>query len=208
VPEPLSSASVPPQSYSFNDEPSLDLESAAGASPEASSGAPNACLPLDAPAEAAVCSASTKLVQNFIRKDTALLEAASPRSSPSPTVPPVLSVSRDQINLQTGIPRIEAITALGRAQLTVGIDVLNVSGHFGVRNEDGSHGANVGLGANLLGAEVNIDYQGWSLTVGVAASIGGSVSSGEGRDVDADGLAERCFKMSLGPLTLGECDEL
>jgi hypothetical protein len=46
VPEPLSSASVPPQSYSFNDDPSLDLESAVDALPKAASAAPNACLPL------------------------------------------------------------------------------------------------------------------------------------------------------------------
>jgi hypothetical protein len=41
-----------------------------------------------------------------------------------------------------------------------------------------------------------------------AASLGASVSSGEGRDLDGDGKAERCFSVSFGPVTLGECDEL
>lgn len=185
MPEPIASASVPPSSLcSFNDDPSLDFESA-GPSDASPSAAPNVCLPLDAPAEAAVCTATTELAQIFMRSDTALGAAASLPSSPTPTVPPVLYARGDQINLQTGIPRIEARAALGSAQLTAGINLLNVNGHFGMRNEDGSHGANVGLGANLLGGEVNIDYEGWSLTVGVAASIGGSVRSGEGRDLDA-----------------------
>jgi len=39
-------------------------------------------------------------------------------------------------------------------------------------------------------------------------SSGAGVSSGEDRDIDGDGVRERCFKGSLGPLTLGFCDEL
>lgn len=208
MPEPVSMSVPPPSFSSLDDDPPLDLESEAGAATAPSNTAPNACLPIEVPSEAAVCSTTSDLVQKFTSNEPAVVAAASPPSSPTPTAPPVLSIGRDQITFQTGIPRIEAHAALGSAQLTAGIDVLNVNGHVGTRNDDGSHGANIGLGATLLGGEVNVDYKGWSLTMGVAASVGGSVSSGEGRDLDADGVEERCFKLSLGPWTLGECDEL
>jgi hypothetical protein len=120
----------------------------------------------------------------------------------------VLNVRPDQVDLQSGIPRLEGHAALGPVQLTAGIDILNASAHLGSLNGDGSRGENIGAAANLLGGELGIAYSGWSLTLGVAASVGASISSGEGRDSDADGVQERCFQMSLGPLMLGECDEL
>jgi len=119
-----------------------------------------------------------------------------------------LVVRPDQLDLHTGIPRIQAQTTLGSVRLSAGVDLLNAGAHLGSLNDDGSRGENIGAGATVLGGELNIDYKGWTLTVGVAASLGGSISSGESRDLDGDGVEERCFAMSLGPFTLGECDEL
>jgi hypothetical protein len=120
----------------------------------------------------------------------------------------VITVRPDQVDLATGIPRVQAHTTLGAAQLTASVDILNANAHLGSLNSDGSRGENIGAGANLLGGEIDIAYKGWSLTLGVAASLGGSISSGDGRDLDGDGVQERCFAMSLGPFTIGECDEL
>jgi hypothetical protein len=119
-----------------------------------------------------------------------------------------MTIRPDQVDLQTGVPRVQGHATLGSVQLTAGVDMLNANAHLGSLNGDGSRGENIGASANLLGGELNIDYKGWSLTLGVAASLGGSISSGEGRDLDGDGIQERCFAMSLGPFTLGECDEL
>jgi hypothetical protein len=85
---------------------------------------------------------------------------------------------------------------------------LNANAHLGSQNGDGSQGENVGAMATGIGVDGTVEYSGWSLTVGLSASLGASVSSGEGRDLDGDGKAERCFSVSFGPLTLGECDEL
>jgi hypothetical protein len=114
----------------------------------------------------------------------------------------------DQVNLQVGLPRLESHRTLGPAHLTGGIDVLNANAHLGSQNSDGSQGENVGAMATGIGVDGTVEYSGWSLTVGLSASLGASVSSGEGRDLDGDGKAERCFSVSFGPVTLGECDEL
>ncbi|HWZ87950.1 MAG TPA: hypothetical protein VNW92_03845 [Polyangiaceae bacterium] len=93
---------------------------------------------------------------------------------------------------------------------------LNVSGsadaatlriNLGERNDDGSTGANVAALATLGGAELTVEHSGWSGTFGLSASLGAAVSSGT-RDVDGDGVPERCFKASIGPATLGVCTEL
>jgi hypothetical protein len=160
------------------------------------------------PTEPAVSSAASPLAQKFLRNEQAAFVAASPSPPSSPPAPGVLTLRPDQLDLQTGIPRIQSHASVAGVQLTAGVDSLNANAHLGSLNDDGSRGENIGAGANLLGGELNIDYKGWSLTLGVAASLGGSISSGEGRDIDADGVQERCFKMSLGPFTLGECDEL
>ena len=78
--------------------------------------------------------------------------------------------------------------------------------HLGSQNSDGSKGENIGAMATAVGLEATAEYSGWSLTAGLSLSAGASVSSGE-RDVDHDRRPERCFEVSFGPLTLGECDE-
>ena len=154
------------------------------------------------------CSAVTVLVQKFPPTGQPALIAGSPLPNAAGAAPVVLTVRPDQLDLQAGTPRLQAHAKLGNVQLTASVDVLNANAHLGSLNGDGSRGENIGAGATLLGGELNIDYKGWSLTLGMAASVGGSISSGKGRDIDADGVPERCFVMSLGPYTLGECDEL
>jgi len=114
----------------------------------------------------------------------------------------------DQVNLQVGLPRLERHTTIGGVHLFGGLDVLNANAHLGSQNDDRSQGENVGAVATGIGLEATAEYSGWSLTAGLSASLGASVSSGEERDLDGDGKSERCFKLSFGPLTLGECDEL
>jgi hypothetical protein len=88
------------------------------------------------------------------------------------------------------------------------VDLLRAELHLGSQNADASQGENIGAMATGVGLEITAEYSGWSLTAGLSASLGASVSSGEGRDRDHDGKLERCFAVSFGPLTLGECDEL
>ena len=212
MPDPIpSSCFSPALTFNFDDELSLANES----EPAAAAGTPNACLRFEADSEAAASSAASSagsaLAQRFSSNDQTAFVAASPAPSTSASAaasPGVLTVRPDQVDLQAGIPRLQGHATLGGVRLTAGIDILNANAHLGSRNGDGSRGENIGAGASLLGGELNIDYRGWSLTLGVAASLGGSISSGDSRDVDTDGVPERCFAMSLGPFTLGECDEL
>lgn len=204
MPGPVTSSSAPTDPASnFDDDPSLTCQAA----PIASSTLASA---VGAPSDGSTAppSGTSALVQKFSRNDQRSLEAASPPTHSTTAPPAVLTVRPDQVDLTTGIPRVQARTTLGAARLTASVDILNANLHLGSLNGDGSRGENIGAGANLLGGEIDIAYKGWSLTLGVAASLGGSISSGEGRDLDADGVQERCFAMSLGPFTIGECDEL
>lgn len=197
MPDPVASASAWPEPIcKFEDEPALALDP------------PPTGSPANLRTEPAPASVTSALVQKFARSDQPMLVAPSPTPASSPAAPPVLTVRPDQVDLQTGMPRVVAHATWGDVQLTAGVDILNANAHLGSLNSDGSRGENIGAGASLLGGELSIDYKGWSLTVGVAASLGGSISSGDSRDLDADGVRERCFAMSLGPFTLGECDEL
>ena len=144
---------------------------------------------------------------------TALLASSASPAAPPPTIatpsgPPLLTVRPDQIDVQTGIPQFVNHGAIGNLHVTAKGDFLNAGAHIGSLNEDGSRGENEGVSANLVNGEVTLDYSGWSFSLGLGVSLGGSIASGEGRDLDKDGVPERCFKMTLGPLTLGECDEL
>jgi hypothetical protein len=208
--DPVSSSSVFTSSFdgmSSCDDSSSLCQGPTAPVPASGVASANACeLPND-PAEAAVPSASSALVQKFTNNDYGTFIAASP-SMAAPSGPPALTVRPDQLDVQTGLPRLERHATLGGLHVTADVDLLNASAHLGSLNEDGSRGETVGAGANLLNAELTLDYRGWSLSVGVGASLGGSIASGEGRDLDADGVSERCFKMTLGPFTLGECDEL
>jgi hypothetical protein len=206
VPEPISSSCFSPDPACYpNDDPPLVDQSEVASSPATT---PNACLPPVAPAEPAPSNATSLLVQKFRPSDQSAFATPSAAASARGVAAEVLTVRRDQLDLQTGIPRIQAHATLGSVKVTAGVDLLNANAHLGSLNSDGSRGENIGASASLLGGELNIDYEGWSLTLGVAASLGGSISSGESRDLDADGVQERCFAMSLGPFTLGECDEL
>jgi len=179
----------------------------------AASGASSREVP-STPAEPAVSSASSELVQKFSKNDYGSLiagsstTAAPPPSIASPSGPPAFTAAPRQLNFQTGLPQLIDRGSIGNLQVTAKGDVLNASAHLGALNEDGSQGANGGAGANLANGEITLDYQGWSFSLGVGVSLGVGIASGEGRDLDGDGVPERCFKMSLGPLTLGECDEL
>jgi hypothetical protein len=206
MPDPITSSSFSPEpSCQLADDPPLTCQPPPATSPAAT---PNACLPPDAAAEPGLSGAASALVQKFARDGRPAFVAPTPSPSPSAAAPRVLTVRADQLDLQIGIPRIQAQATLGGVQLTAGVDILNANAHLGSLNGDGSRGENIGAGVSLLGGELSIDYRGWSLTVGVAASLGVSISSGEDRDIDGDGVQERCFAMSLGPYTLGECDEL
>lgn len=196
MPDPIASSSFSPDlSCNLEDDRPLVCQSEAASSTPASVGS-------------AAASSTAALVQRFSASAQPAFVAATPLPKPAGTTPRVVTLRPDQVDLQTGIPRIQGHATLAGVQLTAGVDVLNANAHLGSLNGDGSRGENVGVAANLVGGELSIDYKGWSLTLGVAASLGGSISSGEGRDLDGDGLQERCFAMSLGPFTLGECDEL
>jgi hypothetical protein len=189
----------------FDDESLL----ACTAPPSASTTPASAvCSPSDASTAPLVSGGTSALVQKYSRSDQPAVVASPTPSSSTTAAPGVIILRPDQVDLATGIPRVQAHATLGGAQLTASVDILNANAHLGSLNHDGSRGENIGAGANLLGGEIEIAYKGWSLTLGVAASLGGSISSGEGRDLDGDGVQERCFAMSLGHFTLGECDEL
>jgi hypothetical protein len=96
---------------------------------------------------------------------------------------------------------------LDGVHLTANLEAGTARINAGTHNDDGSHGFNAGAAATALGAEATVEYSGWSFTFGEALSVGGGFSSGGARDIDGDGRPERCFKGSLGPLTLGFCTE-
>jgi hypothetical protein len=142
--------------------------------------------------------------------------AASPSDAGVPEVPRSgrsASAARpedpdDQFGLAVGIPRFQWEATVGAVKVKGEVDFLQANAHLGSQNDDGSQGENIGAMATGVGTEVTAEYSGWSLTAGVSASMGASISSGEGRDLDNDGKEERCFTVSFGPFTLGECDEL
>ena len=215
MPDPISSSVFSPTDSDvceIDSDPSLTCRGPKAAVP-APTPAGNSCAVPGQLAELAVSRAPSELVQRFSSTDYSALLAGSVPSAPPPSIaapsgPPALTARHAQIALQTGIPQLVDRGTLGQLQVTAKGDLLNANAQIGALNEDGSHGANVGAGANLLNGEVTLDYRGWSVSMGLGVSLGASVASGGGRDLDGDGVTERCFKMTLGPLTLGECDEL
>ncbi|HEY8946714.1 MAG TPA: hypothetical protein VIM73_20870 [Polyangiaceae bacterium] len=111
-----------------------------------------------------------------------------------------------QSELQAGLSRM-SFSAGRDLSLSTTFEAFTARANGGELNDDGSRGANLGIGAAAVGAEATVSYSGWSLTAGAAVSLGFSVSSGE-RDADGDGSLERCFKGSIGFATLGVCTEL
>ncbi|MEP7052084.1 MAG: hypothetical protein ABJB12_17095 [Pseudomonadota bacterium] len=213
MPDPISSSVSPNPSEAlcgYTDSSPLTGQAPAVPGPSLEAIGPNACGWPTTPAEAPPTSAASDLTRKFCDNDHSAFIAAS-SSSPAantPSVMPVLTVRPDQLDVRAGLPRLESHATLGNLHLSANVDLLNASAHLGSLNEDGSHGENIGAAANLVNGELTLDYKGWSLSLGVGSSLGGSFASGEGRDLDADGVPERCFKMTLGPFTVGECDEL
>jgi hypothetical protein len=213
--DPISSSCFSP-SLACAADPLPGSESEAAVSSLPSPAAANACLLAAAPAEPASSPAASALAQRFLRNGQASIVAGPDALSPGlstaaaalPSGAALPARPWDQINRHIGLGHFEAHASLHALHLTTSADVLSANAHLGSQNADGSQGENVGAGATLYGAEINAEYRGWSLTLGVAQSVGGSISSGEGRDIDGDGIPERCFALSLGPFTLGECDEL
>jgi hypothetical protein len=115
-----------------------------------------------------------------------------------------------QNELQVGVLRAATPHSLsiGALHLSGTLEGDTARVNVGTHNDDGSHGFNIGAAATAIGAEGTVEYSGWSLTFGESLSVGGGFSSGGARDIDGDGATERCFKGSLGPLTLGVCTEL
>ena len=103
-------------------------------------------------------SATSELVRKFSTPSAGPVLTAAPTAAPPASAPPALVVRSGQVDFQTGIPRFEAHTTLGGLRLNAGIDLLNVNAHVGELNEDGSRGANLGWGANLLNGELTLDY--------------------------------------------------
>jgi hypothetical protein len=167
------------------------------------------------PAEAASDSspsAVSQLASNYLRTDHSKLIAAS-------TAPPQPADTSQrwfvsthgvgpQFQPEIGASRTTYHGTADGVRLSGSLDIVTAGLHAGALNDDGSRGANLGASATVVGGEITAEYKGYSFTFGESLSLGASVSVGDGRDVDGDGVPERCFKGSLGPLTLGVCDEL
>ena len=86
-------------------------------------------------------------------------------------------------------------------------EVLTARAHGGAHNDDGSVGANSGLGASIVALEGTLVAGSDSLTFGLSAgapSFGLSVGL---RDIDHNGTVEKCFRVTAGPFTAGFCQE-
>jgi hypothetical protein len=112
-----------------------------------------------------------------------------------------------QNELQAGMARIGGSVEGKGLHASVTVDVLTTRLNGGIYNDDDSVGANLGATSTAVGIELTAGGGGWQATIGAAASMGVALSSGE-RNIDGDATIERCFKGSIGPLTLGFCSEL
>ena len=112
-----------------------------------------------------------------------------------------------QTELQAGVARAgDGVEYQGvRASIAGELFTTRVTG--GIHNDDDSVGANLSALNTVAGLEVTVAAGGFQVTVGTSISSGMAVSSGE-RNIDGDATIERCFKGSVGPLTLGFCSEL
>ncbi len=215
MPEPISSSASPRLSCDPEDGGPLSCDSPLPPAASSAAAGANACLPSEEPVETALSSASSTLAQKFFRNDQASFVAASapPSSSTSSAAPAPAPGSAPpargwEVGDHFAALHRESHGTLAGVHLSASVDINSADAHLGSRNEDGSYGANFGVGRSLIEGKVSAEYHGWSLTLGASASEGFGISSGEGRDIDGDGIPERCFEMSLGAWTLGECDEL
>jgi hypothetical protein len=113
----------------------------------------------------------------------------------------LLSVSAQvggENEVQAGLLRVGVSGSHGSS----GAEFLTARAGAGAHNDDGSVGFNAGASATAAGVESTLSLGDGSLTLGLAWSVGASLSVGV-RDIDVD--TELCVKASYGPLTLGFC---
>ena len=142
-------------SSDLDSDPALTSSESPGFSDVAGAETGNACQLPTVRAEPRESSAPSALAERFLVKDHSAFIATSTPSDP-PSAPAALTVRPGQLDVQTGIPRFESHATLGDLHLSAAVDVLNVGAHVGRLNEDGSHGANVGWGANLVNGELTM----------------------------------------------------
>jgi len=208
--DPISSSCLWP-GLSSDVEPTL-VCSSTSASPAPPPGA-NACVGPEPDPSGSSSSAAQTLASQYLRADySKLIAAGTPANAPTPPASQTFFATThgpgDQFQPEVGASRTHFHGTLDGVHLSGTLDILTAGLHLGSLNDDGSRGENVGAAATLVGVEATAEYHGYSFTFGESLSVGAGVSSGEDRDIDGDGVRERCFKGSLGPLTLGFCDEL
>lgn len=123
---------------------------------------------------------------------------------PSGAAVEVLSASAQlgaQTELQVGLQRV----AGAHGVLTGSVETFTLRANVGIHNDDGSVGLNIGAGVTAVGFEGTAGDAN-SVTYGVGAGVGAGASVGA-RDVDSDGKAELCARLSFGPVTVGACVE-
>jgi hypothetical protein len=105
--------------------------------------------------------------------------------------------------VQAGMARVGISGKNGSATL----ELLTARAAGGAHNDDGSLGANTGAGFAIASAEGTLNLtESASITVGAGLTGGAGVSVGV-RDIDKDGVAEKCVKVSAPMLTFGICVE-
>ncbi len=107
-----------------------------------------------------------------------------------------------ELEAQVGMARL----GLSGKNGSVGGEAFTVRANGGAHNDDGSIGINSGFVATLIGAEGTLARGADSLTFGASLGGGAAVSLGL-RDIDDNGVFEKCVKVTAGPVTLGICLE-
>jgi hypothetical protein len=108
-----------------------------------------------------------------------------------------------QSEVQVGVGRF----AYSEGSDSLGVELLTGRAAVGIHNDDGSTGVNTSALATVFGFERTFDLGGVdTFTFGLSVSTGGAFSAGF-RDADNDGDREFCFRASVGPVTIGACEE-
>jgi hypothetical protein len=187
---------------------------AARASASASASAPapapadnNACRTMQRDSSAPYVESEKTLNGDWFA-GAASLKTRDPRTGVDAEVFTASAQVGKQNEVQAGLARVGYSGDRGDGlSFSVAVEAVTARANLGIRNDDGSEGGNLGAVATGVGVESTLGYSGWSVTAGASISMGATVSSGD-RDVDGDGVPERCFKASIGPATLGFCSEL
>ena len=193
MPEPIASPSVPPNSLCPSRRSSLDFESAVPRMHRPAQRRTFACPSTRRP-KRPFATATTELAQSFC---AVTLHWASGFAAvePHPSVPPVLS-QRGQINLQNRHPPHRSPRRFGQRATHCGHQSAQRQRSFRYEETKTAVTARTWAWPQPASVASDIDYEGWSLTVGVAASTAAASAPARGGP-DADGLAERCFKLSF-----------